>query len=150
MLREQINADIIAAMKQKQQDRVRALRLINAAIKDRDISVRTQGRDEISEEEIMELLQKMCKQRRDSAAIYAQAGAQERAKIEQFELELIESYLPKAMDEAETQAAIDEIIARIGASTMADMGKVMSLLKTEFSGQLDMALAGPLVKRALS
>ena len=149
-LRTRISDALKDSMKQKEADRLSTLRLINAAIKDRDIALRGEGRDDgVTEEEILQILGKMVKQRNDSVRAYEEAGRLELAAQEQAEIGVIEEFLPKQLDEDETAAAIDTAIKATGASSIRDMGKVMGELKTRFTGQMDFGRVGPLVKDRL-
>ena len=149
MLRERFTADMKEAMKAGEKGRLGAIRLIQAALKDRDIEARGAGRDPLSDEEILALLQKMVKQRQESIAMYEQGGRAELAQQEREEAEVIASFLPKQMDEAETRAAIEAAIAETGAASMKDMGKVVSVLRGKYSGRMDFAKASGLVKEML-
>lgn len=149
-LRTRISDALKDAMKQKEAGRLSTLRLINAAIKDRDIALRGEGRDDgVSEEEILQILGKMVKQRNDSVRAYEEAGRLELAEQEQTEIGVIEEFLPKQLDDEETAAAIDKAIKATGASSIRDMGKVMGELKARFTGQMDFGRVGPLVKDRL-
>lgn len=151
MLRDTINTSLKDAMKQGEKVRLGTLRLINAAIKDRDIEARGTGRpDGIGDDEILALLQKMIKQRQESAGIYEQAGRTELAAQEREEIEVIQTYLPKQLSEDEARTAIREAIAETGAASMRDMGKVVAVLKEKYSGRMDFAKASGLVKEALN
>ena len=149
-LRTRISDALKEAMKQKDAGRLSTLRLINAAIKDRDIALRGEGRDDgVSGEEILQILGKMVKQRNDSVRAYEEAGRLELAEQERTEIGVIEEFLPKQLDEDETLAAIDAAIKATGASSIRDMGKVMGELKAKFTGQMDFGRVGPLVKDRL-
>ncbi len=150
MIRDTIKAAQIAAMKAGEKDRLAAVRLILAKIKDRDIELRTASQQPDDDAVVVEVLQKMVKQRRESIALYEQGGRQELADVEKAELAVIETFLPAQMDEAETTAAIEAIKAEMGASSVKDMGRVMSTLKERHGAQLDMSKASALVKAALS
>ena len=150
MIRDDIKAATITAMKAKEKDRTATLRQISAKIKDRDIEERTSGKDVDDDALVTSVLQKMAKQRRESIEMYAQGGRDELAAKEQAELGVIEEFLPTMMSEDETKAAIDAIKAETGASSMADMGKVMGALKAKHGAVLDGKLASGLVKAALS
>ena len=129
MIREDIKAAQIAAMKAGEKDRLAAVRLILAKLKDRDIELRTQSAPADDDAVVVEVLQKMVKQRRESIALYEQGGRQELADVEKGELVVIESFLPAQMSEDEVKAAIAAIIAETGAEGMKDMGKVVGALK---------------------
>jgi Uncharacterized conserved protein len=150
MIRDDIKAATIAAMKAGEKDRTAALRQISAKIKDRDIEERTSGKAIPDDELVVSVLQKMAKQRRESIEMYEGGGRQELADKEKAELAVIEEFLPRMMDEAETKAAIEAIKAETGASSMKDMGTVMAELKARHGAVLDGKLASGLVKAALS
>ena len=150
MIRDDIKAAQIAAMKAGEKDRLAAVRLILAKLKDRDIELRTQSAPADDDAVVVDVLQKMVKQRRESIALYEQGGRQELADVEKAELAVIETFLPAQMDEAETTAAIEAIKAELGASSVKDMGRVMATLKERHGSQLDMSKASALVKAALS
>ena len=149
MLREEIKSAQIAAMKAGDKPRLNAVRLILAKLKDRDIELRTASQAPDDDTLVVEVLQKMGKQRRESIALYEQGGRQELADAEQAELAVIESFMPAQMSEAETTAAIEAIKAELAASSVKDMGKVMAELKARHGSQLDMSKASGLVKAAL-
>jgi uncharacterized protein YqeY len=148
-LRDRFMDELKTAMKAGDKSRVAAVRLIQAALKDKDIEARGAGKGQASDEEILSLLQKMIKQRQESAAIYAANGRPELAETENGEIAVIASFMPKQMSEAEVQAAIATTISETGAASMKDMGKVVGALKARFSGQMDFAKASGLVKAAL-
>ena len=150
MLREEIKSAQIAAMKAGDKPRLNAVRLILAKLKDRDIELRTASQLPEDDTLVVEVLQKMGKQRRESIALYEQGGRQELADAEKAELAVIESFMPAQMSEAETSAAIEAIKAELGASSVKDMGKVMAELKSRHGSQLDMSKASGLVKAALN
>ena len=151
-LRDRINAALKTAMKEKQQARLLTLRLINAAIKDRDIAARTSddGPDGVTEAEVRQILGRMIKQRQESARAYEEGGRLELAEAERAEIGTIEEFLPRQLSEEETETAIDRAISKTGASSIRDMGKVMGVLKERYTGQLDFGLVGPKVKARLS
>lgn len=149
MLRERFTADMKVAMKAGEKGRLGAIRLIQAALKDKDIEARGAGKEALSDEEILALLQKMVKQRQESITMYEQGGRTELADQEKNEVEVISSYLPKQMDENETKAAIEAAIAETGAASMKDMGKVVSALRAKYAGRMDFAKASGLVKEML-
>lgn len=150
-LRTRINDDLKQAMKDKDQARLSTLRLINAAIKDRDIAARAEGQDDgVGEGEVLAILGKMAKQRHESARAYEEGGRLDLAERERVEVTVIEEYLPRQLDEAETEAAIDAAIAEAGASSIRDMGKVMGALKAKYTGQLDFGKVGAQIKARLS
>jgi len=150
MIRDDIKAATITAMKAGEKDRTAALRQISAKIKDRDIEERTSGKSIPDDELVVSVLQKMAKQRRESIEMYEAGGREELAAKERAELEVVEEFLPRMMDEAETNAAIAAIKAETGASSMKDMGTVMGELKARHGAVLDGKLASTLVKAALS
>jgi uncharacterized protein YqeY len=150
-LRERFNTELKEAMKAKDQKRVSTLRLVLAALKDRDIANRTEeSREGVSDDEILTLLAKMVKQREESAEAYVGGGRPELAQAEREEIEIIRSFMPKQMDEAEAKAAIAKIISETGAASMKDMGKVMAALKERYAGQMDFSKASAAVKGLLS
>ena len=149
MIRDDIKAALISAMKAGDKARTAAIRLIQSAIKNRDIELRTGTAPADDDAMVTEVLQKMIKQRRESIALYEQGGRQELADAEKAEVAVIESFLPAQMSEAEAKAAIDAIVAETGASSVKDMGRVMALLKERHAGQLDMSKASGLVKARL-
>jgi uncharacterized protein YqeY len=150
MLRDDIKAATVTAMKAGDKERTAALRLIGAKIKDRDIELRTSSKEIKDDDLVAEVLQKMAKQRRESIQMFQDGGRHELAAKEQGELAVIEEFLPQMMSEAETTAAIEAIKAELGASTPKDMGRVMAELKARHGAQLDMSKASGLVKAALS
>jgi uncharacterized protein YqeY len=150
MLRDSIKAAQIAAMKSGDKPRLAAVRLILAKLKDRDIELRTASSVPDDDALVIEVLQKMAKQRRESIALYQQGGRQELADAEADELAVIEEFLPRQMGEDETRAAVEAIKAELGASSVKDMGKVMAELKARHGSQLDMSKASGLVKAALA
>lgn len=150
MIRDTIKAAQISAMKAGEKDRLAAVRLILAKIKDRDIELRTASQQPDDDALVVEVLQKMVKQRRESIALYEQGGRAELAAVEAAELAVIEEFLPAQMTEAETSAAIEAIKAELGASTVKDMGRVVATLKERHGPQLDMSKASGLVKAALA
>lgn len=150
MLREDIQAETITAMKAKDKDRTAALRLIGAKIKDRDIELRVSDKKPGDDELVTDVLLKMAKQRRESIEMYESGGRQELADKEKAELAVIEEFLPKQLSEDDTRAAIAAIKAETGAEGMKDMGKVMGELKARHGPSLDMTRASGWVKEALS
>jgi uncharacterized protein YqeY len=148
-MRERFTQDMKDAMKAGDKRRLGTVRLVQAALKDKDIEARGAGKGQASDEEILGLLQKMIKQRQESAGIYEQAGRAELAHQEREEAEIIASYLPKQMDEAETRQAIEAVIQETGAASMKDMGKVIGSLRGKYAGQMDFARASGLVKELL-
>jgi len=150
MIRDDIKNATIAAMKGGDKDATGTLRLVQAAIKNRDIELRTS--DKLPEDDLLvtEVLQKMVKQRRESADIYRKNGRDDRAATEEAEIAVIERFLPKQLSDAEAEAAVREIIAETGAASMKDMGRVMALVKERLGGSIEPARASSLVKAALS
>ena len=150
-LREDITAALKDAMKSGDKKKLSTLRLMQAAIKDKDINSRTEGHDSAltSDPGIAELFAKMVKQRQDSVAAYEQGGRPELAQNERDEITVIQSFMPKQMSDEEAKAAVAGVIAAVGASSVKDMGKVMAELKTKFAGQMDMGKAGGIVKALL-
>jgi hypothetical protein len=150
MLRDKFTAALKEAMLAKDQRRVGTVRLILAALKEKDIEARGLGREKASEEEILALLQKMIKQRNESIETYDKAGRAELAQQEREEKAIIESYLPAQMGADEMRAAIKAIVAATGASSVKDMGKVMSELKAKHAGKMDFSKANAVVKEMLT
>ena len=150
-LRDQIATALKAAMKSKDTARLATLRLINAAIKDREIAARGEGLDpNLSDADLIGVMTRMVKQRRDSARAYEEAVRLDLAEKELAEIVVIESFLPRQMTDDEVQAAIDAVIARTNASSVRDIGAVMAALKADFAGQMDFGRAGALVKARLA
>ena len=143
-MRETITAALQAATKAQAKRRVSTLRMVSAAIKDRDIAARTAGKEQATDAELLELFAKMIKQREESQKIYADAGRAELAAQEGEEIEIIREFLPKQLSDKETDAAIAETIAAEGATSVRDMGKMMAALKARYSGQMDFAKASAL------
>ena len=150
MIRDDIKAALVAAMKGGDKETTATLRLVQSAIKNRDIEARTGGAPADDDALVTEVLQKMVKQRRESIELYEKGGRQELADAEGREVAVIERFLPAQMSEEETRVAIEAIKAETGASGMKDMGKVMAELKARHGTQLDMSKASGLVKAALS
>ena len=149
-LREEINSALKQAMRDRAADRLSTLRLISAAIKDRDIAARAEGvEDGVGNDEVLLILAKMVKQRQESAKTYEEGGRLDLAERELNEITVIEEFLPKQLDEEEIVAAIDAAIAEIGASSIRDMGKIMGALKGKYTGQMDFGKVGPMVKDRL-
>ena len=150
-LREQFTTALKESMKAGEQRRVSTVRMILAALKDRDIDARGKGNaNGIDEGEIQRMLQGLVKQRREAIELYNKGNRPELAQQEQEEIAVIETFLPKQMSDAEAESAIQQIIAAVGAASIKDMGKVMAALKEKHSGQLDLSKAGGIVKRLLS
>ena len=146
MLKTRIQDDVKAAMKAKDKDRLVTLRLITAAIKQREVD----DRAELNEEQVLAILEKMIKQRRDSIAQYESAGRQELADQEKSEIAIIETYMPEGLSEEEIAELITQAISETGAESMRDMGKVMGLLKPKMQGRADMGKVSGLIKQKLS
>jgi len=150
-LRDKISDDTKTAMKEKDSIRVSTLRLVSAAIKDRDIAARSSDRcGGIDDAEIMTLLAKMLKQREESSKTYEENGRPELAERENSEIEIIRQYMPTPLSEEETNAAIAKIIDDTGATGLKDMGKIMNALKSDYAGRIDMGKAGKVVKEHLA
>lgn len=145
-LKHRINEDVKATMRSKEKNRLAALRLITASIKQREVDERI----ELDDTQVMAVLDKMAKQHRDSIDQYTKAERQDLVEQEQFELDIILGYLPQPLDAAEINARIDEVIAATGAASMKDMGKVMGQLKTALQGRADMGKVSALVKSRLN
>ncbi|GLK84625.1 GatB/YqeY domain-containing protein [Ancylobacter defluvii] len=150
MLREKINTSLKESMKAGDKLRLGTLRLINAAIKDRDIEARGQGKDPLSDDDLLGLLTKMVKQREESAKVYEEAGRVDLATQEREEIKVILSFLPTQMSEAESQAAIAAVIAEIDAHGLKDMGRTMAALKERYTGVMDFGKASGAVKTLLT
>jgi hypothetical protein len=151
MLRSRLNESLKEAMRAKDQCAVSTLRLILAALKDRDIAARGKGQTEgVDEDQILEMLQKMVRQRRESIEMYRKAQRQDLVDKEEAEIEVIERFLPKQMDEAAVQEAVDRAISEQNAESIKDMGRVMASLKEQYAGRMDFAKASGIVKQQLS
>jgi uncharacterized protein len=148
-LRARFTEEMKTAMKGGDKARLAAIRMVQAALKDRDIEARGAGK-EVSEEDILALLQKMVKSRQESLAMYEQAGREDLAAQERSEIAVIQDFLPAQMSDEDVKAAIAAAIAETGAASMKDMGKVVAALKAKFTGQMDFAKASALVKAALN
>ncbi|ETA52943.1 GatB/YqeY domain-containing protein [Ponticoccus alexandrii] len=150
-LRERVNAAVKQAMKDREAGRLSTLRLINAAIKDRDIAVRAEGNETgVDDAEVLRILGKMVKQRRESAKTYEESGRLDLAEQEMAEIGVIEEFLPRALNEAEIDAAVKAAVAEVGAESIRDMGRVMGVLKTRYTGQMDFGAVGARVKDRLA
>ncbi|NIY72134.1 GatB/YqeY domain-containing protein [Marivivens donghaensis] len=150
-MRERLNTALKEAMKAKDAERLSTLRLINAAIKDREIASRIDGEEQtVGNEEILAILGKMVKQRQESARQYEEAGRLELAEKERSEIKVIEEFLPRQLDDDEVAAAIDAAVTEVGAESIRDMGKVMGALKAKYTGQMDFGAVGPKVKERLN
>ncbi|MFG1299881.1 GatB/YqeY domain-containing protein [Xanthobacter sp. V3C-3] len=150
MLRDEINAALKESLKAQDKRRTGTLRLINAALKDRDIEQRGQGKDPLTDDELRALLAKMVKQREESAKIYVEAARPELAEQEREEIVYIQAFLPQQLSEADTRAAIAAVIAEIGAQGIKDMGRTMGVLKERHAGAIDFGKASGWVKEALT
>ncbi len=152
-LRARISDNLKTAMREKDQQRLSTLRLVSAAIKDRDIARRGEGGDSsdsgVGDDEILQVLGKMVKQRQESARAYEEGGRLELAEKERDEIAVIEDFLPRQLSDTEVDAAIDEAIQSTGAASIRDMGRVMGELKARYTGQMDFGKVGPLVKNRL-
>ena len=145
-LKQQLTNDMKAAMKAGEKHRLGVIRLVNAGIKQREVDERI----ELDDAAVLAVLEKMLKQRKDSVSQYEGAGREDLAAIERAEIEVIQTYLPAQLDEAQSQAAIDDAVASTGASGPADMGRLMGVLKPALAGQADMGLVSKLVKQKLA
>ncbi|MDB2577834.1 GatB/YqeY domain-containing protein [Tateyamaria sp.] len=149
-LRNKISVALKKAMKDKDAARLSTLRLINAAIKDKDIDARATGQDDgVGESEVLAILGKMTKQRAESARTYEEGGRLDLAERELEEITVIEEFLPNQLDEAASARAVDAAITEVGADSIRDMGKVMAVLKAKYTGQMDFGTVGPMVKNRL-
>ena len=149
-MHERFNEALKVAIKSQDKVRISTLRLINAAIKDRDIADRTDNGDAgVSEDVVLEILAKMIKQRQESLSAYEEAGRLDLADQERSEIVIIQEFMPRQMEDDEIMAAVDAALAEVGAETLKDMGKVMGLLKQKYTGQMDFGKAGARVKEKL-
>ena len=150
-LRNEINSAMKEAMKEKAQLRLSTLRLINAAIKDRDIAARAEGVEQgVDDSEILAILGKMTRQRQESAKTYEEAGRLDLSERELSEIQVIEYFLPRQLNGDEIEIAVTKVIDEQGASSIRDMGRVMACLKERFTGQMGFGSVGPIVKKKLS
>ncbi|NLH82703.1 MAG: GatB/YqeY domain-containing protein [Phyllobacteriaceae bacterium] len=150
-MREELGAAVKAAMKAGDKERLSTLRMMSAAVKDKDIAVRYEGRpDGASDGELAEVFAKLVKSREDSAKLYDEGGRPELAAKERAEIAVVREFMPKQMDEAEARAAIAALVAELGAAGPKDMGRVMAALKARFAGEMDFGAASGLVKAALA
>ena len=149
-MREKLTEEVKTAMRAGDRRRLSTLRLIQAAIKDRDIANRGTGKNAASDDEILQILAKMVKQREESAKAFEDGGRPELAAQERDEMAIIADFLPKQLDEAAVLAAVREAIAATGAASQKDMGKVMAALKEKYTGQMDFSKASGLVKGLIS
>jgi uncharacterized protein YqeY len=151
MIREKISQALKDAMKARDEAKTTTLRMVNAAIKQKDIDVaRPRGDQHIHDDEVLNLLQSLIKSRLESIELYKQGGRQDLVDKEAAEIAVIKHFLPKQMSEEETRAAIRELVASLGATSLKDMGKVMAALKSKYAGQLDMTKASAAVKDVLT
>lgn len=151
MLRDDIKNALVDAMKNKEQDKVNTLRLVQAAIKQKDIDARTKGVvDGVDEATVLSLLQGMIKQRKESIEMYKKGNREDLVEHEQAEIDVIQAFLPKQMDEAAMTEAIKGIISETGATSIKDMGKVMGALRGKYAGQMDFGVASGLIKTLLA
>jgi len=148
-MRDQINAAMKDAMKAKDKVKLSTLRLISAAIKDRDIANRTSGKDSVSDDDVLAILAKMVKQREDSARVYEEGNRLELAEQERAEIVIINAFLPAQLGADEVEAAISSAIGESGAESLRDMGKVMGVLKGKYTGQMDFSKASAAVQAQL-
>lgn len=149
-LRSRVNTALKQAMLEKQATRLSTLRLINAAIKDQDIAARGEGSEAgVSDAQVLAILGKMTKQRQESARAYEEGGRLDLAERERAEIEIIEEFLPRQLDEDEMATAVGAAIEQTGAGSIRDMGKVMAALKAKYTGQMDFGKVGPMVKDRL-
>tara|TARA_R100001369_G_scaffold91134_1_gene131669 strand:+ start:448 stop:909 length:462 start_codon:yes stop_codon:yes gene_type:complete len=150
-LRTRISTELKQAMKDKAAERLSTLRLVNAAIKDKDIAARAEGNDDgVGQDEVLAILGKMAKQRLESARAYEEGGRLDLAERERSEIVIIEEFLPRQLNSDETEAAVDAAVAEVGATSIRDMGKVMGVLKAKYTGQMDFGRVGPMLKDRLS
>ncbi|MFL2812516.1 MAG: GatB/YqeY domain-containing protein [Paracoccaceae bacterium] len=150
-MRDILDKSLKDAMRARNAQKISTIRLINAAIKDRDIAVRSEDNLEgVSDEEILSILSKMIKQRKESAKQYEEGGRLELAQQEFEEIKIIETFLPRQLDSNETEQIVKKIILEINATSLRDMGKVMNLLKENYSGKMDFGKAGVVAKELLS
>lgn len=151
MLRTELNDSLKTAMRAKDTIAVATIRLILAALKDRDIAARGKGNTEgLTDDEILQLLSAMIKQRRESIALYEQGGRVDLAEQERGEIAVIQRFLPRQLDDTEVTAAIDSLISELGAGSLKDMGRVMQELRSRYAGQMDFGKASGVVRTALS
>ena len=150
MLREKFSTAMKEAMRSKERRRLTTIRLIMAAVKDRDISVRTESDSKVGDPEIIDILSKMVKQRNDSIKAYEDAGRLELAKQESDEIDIIREFLPKQLDQSEIEVAVKKVINDTSASGLKDIGKIMGTLKEAYSGKMDFSQASAIAKNLLS
>ena len=148
-LREEINKALTRAVKAHEKHRAATLRLMKAAIKDRDIALRQEGGD-AQDKDILEILTRMVAQRRESAQVYEKSNRPELAQEERVEIEIIKSFLPPPLEEEVLEEVCEKVIAQSGAESLKDIGRVMKILKDEFAGRMDFAKAGKILQARLS
>ena len=148
-IREQLQDQIKDAMRAKAAERLSGLRLIIAAIKDREIALRGEGGGEVTEGDVLAILGKMVKQRHESVRMYLEGGRQDLAQKERNEIKVIEEFLPRQLSGDEVEAAIAAAVAEVGAASVKDMGRVMAVLKGKYTGQMDFGAVGALIKARL-
>ena len=148
-MRTRLTDGMKSAMKSGDKRKLATLRLINAAIKDRDINARGSGKERVSDDEILAILTKMIKQREDSAKIYEEGNRLELAAQEREEMEIIREYLPKQMNDEEVRTACTQIVSEVGGESLRDMGKCMNAIKERYPGKLDVVQASKVVKELL-
>lgn len=151
LIREKIGAALKDAMRAKEADRLSTLRLINAAIKDKDIALRGTADDTVgvTNDDILAIMGRMVKQRQESARAYEEGGRLELAEKELSEIKIVEEFLPKQLSEDEAATAVEAAIAEVGATSIRDMGKVMAVLKGKYTGRMDFGKSGSMVKNRL-
>ena len=149
-MRDRFAHELKTAIKAKDQIRISTLRLIIAAIKDRDIAARTADRQGVSDDEILQILAKMIKQREESTTAYEEGGRLDLAEREQQEIAIIREFLPRQLGPEETRSACSEVVTEIGASGLKDMGRCMGVLKERYPGQMDFGRASGIVKKLLT
>lgn len=149
-LKDQIARELKAAIKDQDRRRMCTLRLVTAAINDRNITARSNGKDCVSDDDVQQILAKMVKQREESERAFEAAGRLELAQQEREEIEIIRDFLPRQLGEEEVLSAIDEAVSSIGANCLKDMGRTMSVLKERYPGQMDFAMASKVVKQKLA
>lgn len=149
-LRTQITNDMKQAMKDKDAEKLGTIRLINAALKDKDIEIRVAGVGEVTDADVLTVMQKMLKQREESSKTYRENDRPELADVEDREIAIINHYMPTQIEGAELEAIIDEAVKESGAESQKDMGKVMGILKSKYAGQINMGAVGGIVKGKLN
>lgn len=150
MMREKLTESMKEAMKAKDSRRLSTVRLIQSAVKDRDIANRGAGKDAATDDEILQILQKMVKQREESAKIYEDAGRAELATQEREEIAVLKTFMPEQLSDEKVDEIVAAVVAEIGAEGMKDMGKVMAALRERYAGQMDFAKASGVIKAKLS